>query len=148
MNLVIGRFQPFHKGHEAIIRAALADGPTTVAIGSSQEGRTDRNPFTAAERRQMIHAVFPTVPVVEVPDIHDPPNWVRHVQSSVDFDAVFGNDDETMALFQTAGVRIVQPGLHLRSEWEGTRIRSWEHWEDSVPAAVVPLIQSFRASMQ
>ena len=36
MHIVLGRFQPFHKGHEILVQAALEMGPTVIAIGSSE----------------------------------------------------------------------------------------------------------------
>lgn len=144
MNLVIGRFQPLHKGHVALMEAAFQDGPMVIGIGSSQESRTDRNPFTFEERRAFIHAVFPDARVFAVPDINDPPNWVAHVKSLMPFDAVFGNDDATLQLFEAAGVPVRRPGLHVRAQWQGEAIRNWEDWEAHVPEPVVPLIHTFK----
>ncbi|MGB1696927.1 MAG: adenylyltransferase/cytidyltransferase family protein [Thermoplasmatota archaeon] len=144
MNLVIGRFQPLHKGHVALIEEAMRDGPSVIGVGSSQESRTERNPFTFEEREAFIHAVFPDAEVVAVPDINDPPNWVAHVQSLVTFDKVFGNDASTLHLFQDAGIPVQRPGLQERAQWEGSAIRIWVDWENRVPPQVVPLVHTFR----
>lgn len=144
--LVIGRFQPFHKGHAALLDVALAAGPVVVGVGSSQESRTSRNPFTYGERKEMIQSVA-DVPVVAVPDINDPPNWVAHVQSLIQFDVVFGNDDATLQLFRDAGIEVVTPGLQHREKWEGTKIRQWENF-DEVPAPVVPIIKRILPDLQ
>lgn len=51
----IGRFSPFHKGHEHIIQTALSVSDYTfVLVGSAYESRTVRNPFTVEERMHMI----------------------------------------------------------------------------------------------
>src|SRR5687768_16797505 len=83
--LVLGRFQPLHTGHKALIQEALGRGATVVvAIGSSTAKAGLRNPFTTAERLQMVEATFPnevragTIAIVEVPDIHDPPRYIEH----------------------------------------------------------------------
>lgn len=56
----IGRFQPFHMGHKAVVDTALSRAKkVAVVIGSDQQPRTARNPFTTAERIQMISAVYP-----------------------------------------------------------------------------------------
>lgn len=53
----IGRFQPFHRGHLATLKLALQLGNTVVvALGSVQDSRTKKNPFTAIERVQMIQS--------------------------------------------------------------------------------------------
>ena len=54
MNIVLGRFQPFHKGHALLLNAALELGPTIIAIGSSEAEPSLNNPWSAEERKQMI----------------------------------------------------------------------------------------------
>ena len=55
VGLYIGRFQPFHMGHLSIVKRALKECDTLViAIGSSQENRTKKNPFTFEERKAFI----------------------------------------------------------------------------------------------
>lgn len=57
--LVIGRFQPIHKGHEFIIKQALTlCNKVYVYIGSSQESNTWRNPFSFDLRKELISKVF------------------------------------------------------------------------------------------
>ena len=58
--MFVGRFQPFHNGHKAVIDAALQQAKeVVVVVGSSFAARNIRNPFTFAERKAMIEAVFP-----------------------------------------------------------------------------------------
>jgi bifunctional NMN adenylyltransferase/nudix hydrolase len=53
----IGRFQPFHNGHLHVMREALARcNEVIVVLGSSNEPRSIKNPFTDAERETMIRA--------------------------------------------------------------------------------------------
>ena len=54
MYIVLGRFQPFHKGHEHLINQALDLGPTVIAVGSSQAEMSMDNPWNADEREAMI----------------------------------------------------------------------------------------------
>lgn len=61
--VVIGRFQPFHLGHEHLIQKAYeyADN-VLVIIGSSYQARTIKNPFSYKERAEMIRAAIePTI---------------------------------------------------------------------------------------
>lgn len=55
----IGRFQPAHNAHIAIINYALtlADN-VIICIGSSFQPRTPKDPFSAEEREQMISSAF------------------------------------------------------------------------------------------
>ena len=84
----IGRFQPFHNGHKAVIEAALEQAnEVVVVVGSSFAARNIRNPFTFEERKAMIQAVFPSirVKVVPVSDYpYDDNKWVNAIQSIVD----------------------------------------------------------------
>ena len=55
VGLYIGRFQPFHKGHLSVVREALEHcDRLVIAIGSAQESRTKKNPWTFEERRKFI----------------------------------------------------------------------------------------------
>jgi bifunctional NMN adenylyltransferase/nudix hydrolase len=56
----IGRFEPFHNGHHAVVSRALklADR-VIVLIGSANKPRTIRNPWNVSEREVMIRAGFP-----------------------------------------------------------------------------------------
>lgn len=57
--LVLGRFQVFHKGHAAIVRAGLElCNKVVILVGSSQESLTKANPFSFELRKAMISKVF------------------------------------------------------------------------------------------
>ena len=84
----IGRFQPFHNGHKAVIDAALEQArEVVIVVGSSFAARNIRNPFTFEERKAMIKTVFPSdrvlvVPVSDYP--YDDNKWVNAIQKVVD----------------------------------------------------------------
>ena len=51
----IGRFQPYHRGHQKTVMFGFDLAPKMlVVIGSHPEERTIKNPFTFEERKQMI----------------------------------------------------------------------------------------------
>ena len=51
----MGRFQPFHNGHAYLVEQGLARfEKVTIAVGSAQDEWTVDNPFSFAERRDMI----------------------------------------------------------------------------------------------
>ncbi|NTV27538.1 MAG: adenylyltransferase/cytidyltransferase family protein, partial [Methanothrix sp.] len=57
--LYIGRFQPYHLGHQAVLdRIAEEMEEIVIVIGSAQESHTSENPFTAGERMDMIYAAL------------------------------------------------------------------------------------------
>jgi nicotinamide-nucleotide adenylyltransferase len=151
--LVLGRFQPFHTGHKALIQEALGRGFTVVvAIGSSTAKPGLRNPFTTAERRSMVEAAFPSevraggIVIAEVPDLHDPLRYAAHaIAITGAVDVVYGNDDETLALFERAGMRTESPGLVDRQRYEAKVIRAQiaaddGTWRKAVPPAVADFL--------
>jgi bifunctional NMN adenylyltransferase/nudix hydrolase len=90
----IGRFQPFHNGHKAVIDTALQQAhEVVIVVGSSFAARNIRNPFTFQERKAMIEAVYPPgrtdrgtrVKVVPVSDFpYDDNKWINAIQKIVD----------------------------------------------------------------
>ena len=84
----IGRFQPFHNGHKAVIDTALEKAKEVViVVGSSFQSRNIRNPFTFEERKTMIKAVYPqdNVKVVPISDYpYDDNKWINAIQKVVD----------------------------------------------------------------
>lgn len=61
IGMIIGRFQVLHRGHASMVRHALElCDKVVVYIGSSQEQRTELNPFSYDERVEMFKAVFAT----------------------------------------------------------------------------------------
>jgi len=57
--IFIGRFQPFHLGHEHILREALKlSDKVIVLVGSAYQPRTVRNPWDFNERKEFIRSVF------------------------------------------------------------------------------------------
>jgi bifunctional NMN adenylyltransferase/nudix hydrolase len=87
--VLIGRFQPIHNAHLEIIKRATALCEQLVIItGSAAQPRTYKNPFTSAERRQMIKsatgglAMF--INVEENPDtIYNDQAWAVRIQALV-----------------------------------------------------------------
>lgn len=88
--VLIGRFMPFHRGHQALLQQALAAAPRcVVVIGSAGLARTPRNPFTWQEREQMIRlSLTPQeqarVHCVPLRDMQAEGRWVGAVRRAVE----------------------------------------------------------------
>jgi len=87
----VGRFQPVHNGHMAVIEQALQAGRKLLVLtGSARRARTLRNPFTAAERREMIEACLSPAdrervciePLEDV--LYDDASWIANVQQAAE----------------------------------------------------------------
>ncbi len=87
--VIVGRWQLFHKGHETLLRAALATAEQViVVIGSAHRARDVRNPFTWEERQAMVQAALPPdaavrVQFLPVRDYYDDTRWNAAVLDGV-----------------------------------------------------------------
>ena len=142
--LLIGRFQPFHKGHLSAVRFALSKVENLwIGIGSSNKSHEKNNPFTAEERKEMIMSSLDTdslnrVQVFYVSDIDDHEKWTYHVDSIVPkYDVVFSNDNFTISLYKKRGIKVIEVPLFQRDLISGTRIRDLIardlEWDNLVP---------------
>lgn len=98
--VVIGRFQPVHNGHLALLREALACAPRVIVLlGSAHQARSPRHPFSWTERAEMLSlALTPAererVDVVPLRDLYDETRWVKAVRAAVQ--RRVGNADVTL----------------------------------------------------
>jgi nicotinamide-nucleotide adenylyltransferase len=156
--LLIGRFQPFHRGHLGVVREIRTERPAAglvLAIGSAQVSYTWKDPFTAGERFEMAvralrEARVEGVECVPVMDIQRHALWVRYLESLLPpFDRVYTNNPLTRLLFEQAGYDVERPQLIERRRFEGENIR--EHlaadrgWKPLVPPAVGRYLATIRA---
>ena len=150
--LYVGRFQPFHNGHKAVIDLLCDEvDELIIGIGSAQMSHDIRHPFTAGERVLMIQRVLADakIPVYIIPleDIKRNALWVAHVVSMVPpFDVVYTSNPLVIRLFTEAGFRVESPPMYQRQELSGTAIRQkmleGDDWKQYVPEAAGLVIES------
>ncbi len=149
--LMLGRFQPFHKGHLLAIKNILAKADKLIiAVGSSQYSHTLENPFTAGERHQMIARSLEAEAVsgfyiIPVTDLNVYGLWVRHVVNHVPpFDRVYATNPLTSRLFKEQQYEVHTTPLYERERYSGTHIREFMlsngPWQELVPPEVVNVI--------
>jgi len=154
--LIVGRFQPLHLGHLAAIREVLSKcDDLVIVIGSAEESHTDKNPFTAGERYQMVISSLsaeerPRVHIVPVRDVNRYSVWVNHVESYVPpFDVVFSNSDLTRSLFSQAGYEVSKTRAYDTRKYSATAIRkkiaSGQRWQHLVPKPVASMLEGLDA---
>ena len=126
--IVLGRFQPFHNGHASMVEAALELGQSLrICIGSSETEQSLDNPWNANEREQMIRAWLAgrDAEIVHVPDLGDPPNYVRHAEKfHGPSGTLFTTDKSTAELYREAEWKVIEHSLENRDNWQGWRIRA------------------------
>jgi nicotinamide-nucleotide adenylyltransferase len=154
--LLIGRFQPFHKGHLSAVNFGLSKVENLwIGIGSSNKSHEKKNPFTADERKDMIISSLDSeslkrVKVFYVPDIGDHEKWTYHVDSIVPkYDVVFSNDDFTISLYKKRGINVIEVPLLLRDMISGTKIRELlatdKNWTSLVPEGTKKVLLQINA---
>ena len=134
--VVLGRFQPFHRGHESLLIAAEewrrenADNHSLIiAIGSSNREESLQNPWSSDERSAMIEvwlseSGIQDAEIVSIPDIEDPPNWVAHAEQYHGMAGVlFTSDAPSAELYGEAGWQVMTTPLDNRESFEGWRGR-------------------------
>jgi bifunctional NMN adenylyltransferase/nudix hydrolase len=99
----IGRFQPFHRGHKAVIDQALERADEVIIlIGSANLPRSLRNPFTVAERIAMITGAYSAdqaarIHCVPLDDaLYNDTRWLKYVQAGVK--SISGNAQSNIGL--------------------------------------------------
>ena len=156
--ILVGRFQPFHAGHLAVVREVRTAHPSDeliLGVGSAQESYTWKNPFTAGERLEMIHlaldeAELGGVWAVPLPDIQRHALWVRYVESMVPrFERVYTNNPLTRVLFEQAGYTVDAPKLVDRDQLQGEVVRQRladdRGWRELVPSEVAAYLADVKA---
>ncbi len=147
---VVGRFQPFHTGHEHLVTDIAEEvDELVIGIGSAGDSHTKRNPFTAGERVMMITKTLESLDIttyaVPIEDLNRNSVWVSHVESmSPRFDIAYSNNPLVIRLFQEADVEVRQTGMFNREELKGSEIRELMvtdgDWEEYVPQPVQEVI--------
>lgn len=89
----IGRFQPLHNGHLYVMNEALKKSKNLIIlVGSAENPRSIRNPWTFDERREMIYGDLVRTPeirdrvhVAPIRDItYNDQAWINQIQKTVD----------------------------------------------------------------
>lgn len=140
--LFLGRFQPFHNGHLAAIKQILLEcGHVVIAIGSSDKSRTQENPFTAAERREMITQTLrdegiTNYSIVEIPDAG--PSWIDRLKELANFNVVYTSESDERQCFTDTGIEMRR--TTFVAPYSSTKIRekisNGKHFKEDVPPAV------------
>lgn len=94
---IIMRAQPLHNGHKSLIDKMLKECKNiTVFFGSTQESRTEKNPFTFEERKTMFLNIYGNRENVKIFGMQDIPysddDWYNNILSILKFES-FGMPD-------------------------------------------------------
>ena len=148
----IGRFQPYHDGHQTVVEHIRQDvDDLVVGIGSADSSHSARNPFTAGERVMMVSNALEAFDlrtyVVPIEDVDRHSVWVSHIRSMCPaFEVAYSNNPLVIRLFEEAGIEVRQSPMFDRDRLEGSDIRrrmlEGDSWRDRVPEAVADVVES------
>ncbi len=145
--LFIGRFQPLHRGHVFALRyIAARSRKVLVVIGSAQEKKTERNPFSARVRKAMMRAVLVKEKLAKkckvflLQDIPNDYEWVSYLDAHVPrYDVCFSNNARVLKLMRRSGKKVARVPLLSRRKYRATKIRkrmrAGKEWRSRVPKA-------------
>jgi nicotinamide-nucleotide adenylyltransferase len=147
----VGRFQPYHNGHQSVLEHIAHEvDEIVIGIGSAQLSHMVDNPFTAGERVLMITRGLAKLGcpfyVLPIEDIKRNALWVAHVQSMTPrFDLCYSSNPLVVQLFKEAGIEVLSPAMYEREILSGTEIRrrmlNGEIWENLVPSSVTDVLK-------
>ncbi len=153
--LFIGRFQPFHNGHLAVVKEILnKHDRVIIAIGSAQYSREKHNPFTSHEREELIKAALKAenIPankyiVVPVKDTHDD-NWYYHLQAHLPpYTALYTGSEEVKSYFEAGNSSAKIIHLDRINNISGTKVRQFikqgKPLNNFIPPAVAELLKKW-----
>lgn len=156
--LIVGRFQPFHKGHLFLIKKALEKSERIIIGIGSANISDENNPIDFETRKKIIKAVAykekifgdRLIKIVPLNDFFDNKKWLKNLEKQVGkFDLTLGNNDWTNNILEKAGYKVLKVDYYKRSLYEGWRIRKLikegKAWQDRVPKYIISWLHCFIA---
>ncbi len=153
VGLVVGRFQPFHKGHLHLFRKSLETADRIIiAVGSSNIKNKD-NPLSYRMRVEMLRKVISeegigdkVIKIIPSPDDPSDDVWLEKLLKKTGrFDIAFGNNDWTNDILEIAGYKVASIRFLKRKIYQGVIIRrlfrKGKDWEERVPSYLVGFIR-------
>lgn len=150
VGLLIGRFQPLHKGHLHLIKRSLHYvDKLIVALGSANRS-DEQNPLTLSVRKKMVEDLIikeklkkKITKIVSIDDyLEDDSMWLKKaLVRAGKFDVLIGNDEWTDSIFEKAGFKVLRLGFYKRNLFEGTKIRKLQKekkdWKSRIPIYLI-----------
>jgi len=156
--LIVGRFQPFHKGHLFLVKKALEKAEKIIIGIGSANMSDENNPIDYETRKKIIKAVAykekifgnRLIKIIPLDDFFDDKKWLENLKKLVGkFDLALGNNNWTNNLLKKAGYKVLKVDYYKRTLYEGWRIRKLikegKKWQDRVPKYIVSWLHDFIA---
>lgn len=136
--VILGRFQPLHRGHETLLDYAARQYDRSFVLVADYGERRESDPLLYDERRRIVEALYPDATVLPGDDTGDMDSTIESIERSVPetFTALTGSE-WTRELFETNDYPVE---LFAKDEYEfhatdiRERIRREEPWRRFVSA--------------
>ena len=148
--LLIGRFQPFHKGHANAVEYALENcDKLVIIIGSPKNYGTDQNPFSYGEREKMIKlslkpSQLKKIRITSVEDYNNGPKWTSEVEKTR-FNIAFSNNPNVKECLKKHDVK----SIPVQIKCNGTEVRRKmyldQNWKECVHPKVYDYLKEINA---
>lgn len=148
--LLIGRFQPFHKGHESAVEYALKKcDELIIIIGSPKDYGTDQNPFTLKEREEMIRLglkeeLKEKIIIKAVNDYENGAKWVREIEKN-SFGVVFSNNPDVHQALRKHEVKSIPVTINCSGTEVRRKMYLGQNWKECVSPPVAEYLTRIRA---
>ena len=133
--IFIGRYQPFHRGHKKVIDYGLEHSKKVIVlVGSANSCRSVRNPFTFAERKEMIIGSddrYPSRVIVNPLDdlMYNDQGWIQTVQKTV-HNSILNDLNKETPNAHLHGLRDVSVGLiGLNKDGTSYYLKLFPEWD-------------------
>lgn len=157
VGILIGRFQPLHKGHVNAIEFARNNSERLfVIVGSAEKSNQERNPFSFEERKKMISLALKgkklhdNISIVPINDARNHTEWIESIKNTIgEYNLIFTNDELTEKLFKEEGAEVLNVPLQDRNELSATEVRKRleldKEWESLVTPEIARYLKEINA---
>jgi len=157
----MGRFQPFHLGHLNLVKQILDDcDEVIIVITSSQFNYLEKDPFTAGERIEMIHASLKESNIdlsrcfiLTIENQFNVATWASYLKSMLpNFDKVYSGNEYVKMLLADSGINVVVPKFLDRTLFNATNVRKMivadGNWQNLVSSSVAIFIEKINGKQR
>ncbi len=153
----LGRFQPFHQGHQQVVEKYRDEfDELAIIVGSADKEREEENPLSFEERKEIIQTCFPEIEVLPLEDEEKTEEgnkrWAKKLEE-LDIDTVMSQNDLVQRIVkEKTGLELIEQELFDPGIYSGTevrrRIRSGEEWSYLVPKCAKRKIEEFTQEIE
>jgi nicotinamide-nucleotide adenylyltransferase len=150
----LGRFQPFHDGHNGVVEKYSEEfDEFVIVVGSAGKSGERDNPLSFEQRKKVIQNCYPDIEVLPLEDHESDEIWLQDLKELTDADVVISQNDYVKQLIKESEMfELVEQKLESPKIYSGTevrrRIRSGEEWRYLLPKCAADQMDEFVDSVK